>query len=130
VDGVLVVINTTSSARTPIGKLALDDVRGLAGTNDGRLFAFAFAEPDLVTIAEVAVGNASVTATWLVKAPHDPGGRFAGGVVTTAGFELVFGPYAYGFMPAAGTLVLDAAIYPSDPGILGISAAPCFAHAK
>jgi hypothetical protein len=128
VDGVLVVINEGTFARTPIGKLALDDVRGLAGTSDGRLFAFAGG--DLVTIAEIALGDASVAAAWQVKAPRDLGGRFAGGVVTQAGFELVFGPYAYDFAPATGALTLKASIFPTDPGLVAISAAPCFARAK
>jgi hypothetical protein len=128
VDGVLLVINEATLARTPIGELALEDVRGLAGTSDGRLFAFAGG--DLVTIAEIALGDASIAATWLVKAPRDLGGRFAGGAVTNAGFELVFGPYAYAFAPAAGTLVLDASLFPEDPGVVGIGAAPCYARAK
>jgi hypothetical protein len=123
VEGVLVVVHPATFVRTPIGKLALEDVRGLAGTGDGRLVAFA---GDLVvTIAYVALGDASLKSTWQIKSPEPTRGRFVGGVVTESGFDLVFGANVYTYDPVKGSLGRPTPLFPQDPGVIAVSAAPC-----
>ncbi len=128
VDGVLIVVDPSTFARTPIGKLALEDVRGFAGTSDGRLIAFA-GDP-VVTIAYVSLGDASLKMAWQVKSPTPIGGRFVGGLVTENGFDLLFGTDLYTYVPMKGVVALRGSIFGDDPGIIGVAAAACIVGPK
>jgi hypothetical protein len=126
VDGVLVVLDPSSLARTPIGNVALEDVRGLAGTADGRLLAFA-GDP-LVTIAFISLKDGSVSPTWQTK--NVDGTRFAGGVPTAKGFDLVFGARAWTFDPATGSIDLHQPLFTQDPGVIAVASSPCAMFGK
>jgi hypothetical protein len=124
VEGALVVIDMSTFESKTIGKLtpALDELRGLTGTVDGWLLAFA--GDLLVTIAYVDPTSAVVKPTSQLKSA-DPVSRFAGGVPTRSGFELVFGQRAWAFDPTTGGVTLHATLFEADPGVIAVAASPC-----
>jgi hypothetical protein len=104
VDRSLVRIDPATLETRTVGALSIEAVRGLAGTADGRLVAFA--GTSLITIAYLSALDASIAASWQVRPPATEGAPLVGGVVTWSGLELVFGLRAYAFAPAKGTLSL------------------------
>ena len=123
-DGVLYVVDPKMLKATPIGSLspALADVRGLTGTVDGWLLAFA-GDP-LVTIAYVERTTATVKTAWQIKS-MDPLSRFAGGVPAAKGFVLVFGANAWLFDTTTGLLDVGPSLFAVDPGVMSVAASPC-----
>ena len=124
VEGVLHVVDPTTLKTARIGPLtpALDEVRGLTGTADGWLLAFA-GDP-LVTIAYVDTTSAAVKTSWQLKSP-DPLSRFSGGVPAAKGFVLVFGANAWRFDTTTGLVAAGPSLFAVDPGVMSVAASPC-----
>jgi hypothetical protein len=120
-DGLLEAIHPATLARTPIGKLALPDVRSLAGTADGQLLAFAGDAP--VTIATISRRDGLIESAWQVKPPNTE--PFAGGVLTPLGIDLVFGVETFRHDPSKQTMESHVMMFPDDRGVLSIAAPPC-----
>jgi hypothetical protein len=122
VEDVLIVLDPLSLLRSPIGKMPLADLRGLAGTADGRLLAFSGGTPN---IWEIGLGDASATAVWDTKSFDVGGERLVGGAVVEQGLELFVGASTYLFDPRTQSVVSRAILFSSDPGVLAVSGAPC-----
>jgi hypothetical protein len=129
-DAGLTVVDPKTLSTTFVGKLApaLDDIRGLAGTNDGWLLAFA-GDP-VITIAYVDVGSGALKPIEQQLKSPDPNSRFIGGVPTSKGYELVFGQDAYSADLNGSTMVLHGPLFTNDPGVLAVASSPCAAFGK
>lgn len=119
--GVLSALDTTLLVPSPVAKLSppLADLRGLAGTLDGELLAFA-GDP-VVTIATVDPRDGTVTPRWVTKSPD--GSRFGGAAPTQVGLELLFGARAWAFDGSAPTF--DRELFADDRGVVSVAASPC-----
>jgi hypothetical protein len=126
VDKTLIVVNPSTLARAPIATLALD-VRGLVGTNDGRLVAFA-GDIELM-IGYVDLADGAVAPLMHVKSPEPLTARFVGGALTKQGFDLVFGATLYGVAPTT-IAVPRTILFAGDRGLVGVSAPPCTTPAR
>jgi hypothetical protein len=117
--------------------VALDAVSQLAGTSDGRLYAFA-ADGALIKITEISLENASVGQTFQVQSP-EPTLRLIGGYPKTSGFELVFSttqPDAatktttWIFDPTSGEASLHASLDTDASDFVALATSPCDAMGK
>lgn len=128
-EGALHVVDPKTLKVTQIGSLspALAELRGLTGTADGWLLAFA-GDP-LVTIAYVEPTTATVKTAWQIKS-MDPLSRFSGGVPAAKGFVLVFGANAWLFDTTTGLLDVGPSLFAVDPGVMSVAASPCAALGK
>jgi hypothetical protein len=127
VEDSLQKIDQFTGSLKPIGKMALTDVRGLVGTNEGTLYAFA--GDQTVTVAAVAIDDASVKLLGQVKSPAPTAG-FVGGGPFEGRYGLFFGNEAYTFQAATLVLTLQTSVFPQDPGVLAVAAPPCLAATK
>lgn len=121
VDGVLVVVDPGTGARTPIGKLAVPEtIGGLAGTSDGRLFAVAGREKPIVYAVRLGDAAATAVAGVPISRPADE---------TLVGLALT---------PNTAAIVTEGAILWADPkwsatdriehglaSVVAAGAAPC-----
>ena len=122
VEGVLVAFDPSSFVRSPIGKLAVPDLRGLAGTDDGRLFAFGGDAPS--TLYEIQLGDGSVARAWTVGPFEPTDGGLVGGAVVSTGVEVVVGTSSYLFDTRVQKVVSRRSIF-SEGGLVAVSGSPC-----
>ena len=123
VDGVLVAFDPQSYLRTPVGALSVP-VIALAGSADGRLFAFVGATAS--TLLEISVGDASILQKWAI--PDTPtAGPLVGGATGAGGIvQLVYGSTIYTLDPLAQVL-LERKTTPVGPSATFVAAGgpPC-----
>lgn len=123
VDGVLVAFDPQSYLRTPVGALSVPVV-ALAGSADGRLFAFVGTTSS--TLLEISVGDASILQKWPI--PDEPtAGPLVGGATGAGGtVQLVYGSTVYTLDPFTQAF-LERKSVPVDPSATFVAAGgpPC-----
>lgn len=123
VDGVLVAFDPQSYLRTPVGALSVPVV-ALAGSADGRLFAFVGTTTS--TLIEISVGDASILQKWPI--PDEPTtGPLVGGATGSGGtVQLVYGTKVYTLDPFTPTF-LERKTASVDPSATFVAAGgpPC-----
>jgi hypothetical protein len=124
VDGVLVALDPQSYLRTPVAALSVPQVVALAGSADGRLFAFVGATE--TTLIEIAVGDGSILQKWPIPVEPTAGPLVGGATGEGRTVQLVYGSVVYTLDPFTQTF-LQRKSPPVDPSAAFVAAGgpPC-----
>lgn len=126
VDSVLVAFDPQSYLRTPVGAFPLpaSELVGLAGSSDGRLFAFVGAPAP--TLIELSIGDASVVAKWAIPSGTTMGPLVGGATGGGSTIELVYASGLYTFDPLSQSLFQRKAVgLDPDATFVAAGGPPC-----